>query len=80
MNISLDSKFINVLLMFTFEIHLAGHRKHTFVLPRHKMETRVMVRGLPLSTYAPRGRGGQVSYTFPLRITCKKGGGGRESR
>ena len=22
------------------------------------------------------GGGGQVSYTFPLRITCKKGGGG----
>ena len=30
------------------------------------------------STYAPRGRGGggQASYTFLLRITCKKGGGG----
>ena len=33
-------------------------------------------RGLPLITYAPRGRGGQASYTFPLRITCKKGGRG----
>ena len=30
--------------------------------------------------YAPRGRGVQVSYTFLLRITCKKkkGGGGEE--
>ena len=37
----------------------------------------VCVRGLPLSTYAPRGGGwGQASYTFPLRITCKKGVGG----
>ena len=35
-------------------------------------------RGLPLITYAPRGRGGgdQASYTFLLRITCKKRGGG----
>ena len=35
------------------------------------------LRGLPFSTYAPRGGGGggHVSYTFPLRITCKKGGG-----
>ena len=34
------------------------------------------IRGLPFSTYAPRGGGGgvQVSYTFSLRITCKKGG------
>ena len=31
-------------------------------------------RGLPLITYAPTGRGGvQVSHTFLLRITCKKG-------
>ena len=31
----------------------------------------------PFSMYAPRGRGGgQASYTFPLRITCKKGVGG----
>ena len=38
------------------------------------------VRGLPLITYAPRGKGGgQVSYTFSLRITCKKGGGGPKS-
>ena len=37
-------------------------------------------RGLPFSTYTPRGKGGgQVSYTFPLRITCKKGGGGPDS-
>ena len=36
----------------------------------------IYVRGLPLITYAPRGRGGgKASYTFPLRITCKKGGG-----
>ena len=41
-------------------------------------------RGLPFSTCAPRGTGGeggggQASYTFPLRITCKKkkGGGSR---
>ena len=38
------------------------------------------IRGLPFSTYAPRGGreggGGQASYTFPLRITCKKGVGG----
>ena len=33
-------------------------------------------RGLPLITYAPRGREGQVSYTFLLRITCKKKRGG----
>ena len=35
--------------------------------------------GLPLITYAPRGRGGgggQASYTFPLCMTCKKGGRG----
>ena len=31
-------------------------------------------RGLPFSTYTPRvGGWGQTSYTFPLRITCKKG-------
>ena len=36
-----------------------------------------MVGGLPLITYALRGgEGGQVSHTFPLRITKKKGGGG----
>ena len=30
--------------------------------------------GPALITYAPRGRGwGQASYTFPLRITCRKG-------
>ena len=34
-------------------------------------------RGLLFSTNAPRGDGwGQASYTFPLRITCKKGVGG----
>ena len=33
-----------------------------------------LLRGLPFSTYAPRGGGGvQLSYTLPLRITCKKG-------
>ena len=34
----------------------------------------VSIGGLPLITYAPRGRGGgvQAPYTFPLRITCKK--------
>ena len=34
--------------------------------------------GLPLITYAPRGRGGrgQAYYTFLVRITCKKGGKG----
>ena len=33
--------------------------------------------GLPLSTYAAMGGGwGQASYTFPFRITCKKGVGG----
>ena len=37
-------------------------------------------RGLPFSTYAPRvGGWGQVSYTFPLRITCKKGWVGPDS-
>ena len=30
-------------------------------------------RGLPFSTYPPR-EGGGFSYTFPLRITFKKGG------
>ena len=36
-----------------------------------------LYRGLPLITYAPRGRGGgQAFYTFPLRITCKKRGKG----
>ena len=39
-----------------------------------------LIGGLPLITYAPRGReggGGQTSYIFLLRITCKiKGGGG----
>ena len=38
---------------------------------------------LAFNTYAPRGGGGrvQVSYTFPLHITCKKkkGGGGPDS-
>ena len=35
----------------------------------------IIDKGLPFSTYAPRGRErGQVSYTFPLSITCKKGG------
>ena len=34
-----------------------------------------MFEGLPLITYPARGRGGQASYTFALRITCKKGGG-----
>ena len=38
-------------------------------------------RDLPLSTYAPRVRGGgQASFTFLLHITCKKMGGGRGSR
>ena len=39
----------------------------------------IPIGDLPFSTYAPRGRGeGQVSYTFSLRITCgKKGGGSR---
>ena len=32
-------------------------------------------RGLPLNTYAPRRRGGGASYTFILRITCKRGEG-----
>ena len=36
----------------------------------------LLLRGLPFSTYAPRGGGGQAYYTFPLRITCKKGVGG----
>ena len=39
----------------------------------------VSLGGLPFSTYAPKGGGGggvQDSYTFPLRITCKKGGRG----
>ena len=43
----------------------------------------IVVGGLPVITYAPRGRGvGQVSHTFPLRITCKnkKKGGGEGSR
>ena len=42
------------------------------------LQWNISVRGLPLITYAPRGRrgGGKVSYTFPLRITCKKKGGG----
>ena len=33
-------------------------------------------KGHPVVMYAPRGRGGQVSSTFPWRIsiTCKKGG------
>ena len=32
--------------------------------------------GLPLFTYAPRQGGwAQASYTFLLRITCKKGSG-----
>ena len=36
--------------------------------------TLVTLRGLPFSTYAPRvWGGGQVSYTFPSRITSKKG-------
>ena len=36
------------------------------------------IRGLPFSTYASRWGGGgvQMSYTFPLCITCKKGGRG----
>ena len=38
-------------------------------------------RGLPLIMYSSRRRGvGQVSYTFVLRITCKKKGEGRGSR
>ena len=42
----------------------------------HVLST-ILVRGLPLDTYAPIGRS-KVSHTFPLRITCKKeGGGGR---
>ena len=36
----------------------------------------ILIRGLPFSTYAPRGGGwGQASYTFPLRTTWKKGEG-----
>ena len=34
------------------------------------------IRGLPFSTYTPRGKGrGQVSYTFSLRVICKRGRG-----
>ena len=37
----------------------------------------ILIRGLPLITYAPiGGGGGQASYTFLLRTTCKKKGGG----
>ena len=32
----------------------------------------IQARGLPFSTYAPRRRGNEVSYTIPLRITCKE--------
>ena len=40
--------------------------------------TLCMTRDLPVVMYAPRGRGGQVSSTFPWRIsiTCKKRGKG----
>ena len=38
----------------------------------------ILSGGLPLIMYAPRGRGGQVSYTFLLRTTCEKRGGGPE--
>ena len=35
---------------------------------------------LPFSAYASIGSWeGQVSYTFSLRITCKKGGSGQDS-
>ena len=36
----------------------------------------------PLIKYAPRGRaggGGQVSYTFPWRMTCTNPGGGPDN-
>ena len=43
---------------------------HKTFLPFH-------VWGLPFSMYAPGGgEGVQASYTFPLCITCKKGGRG----
>ena len=54
--------------------------KIEFGCPRHNSgcpHVTLCKWGLPFSTYAPGGRGGvQVSYTFPLRITCKKGGKG----
>ena len=45
--------------------------------PQGFLDTSMLVWGLPFSMYAPRvGGWGQASYTFPLRITCKKGVGG----
>ena len=49
---------------------------------RQKVQVSLVFTGdgdLPFSTYAPRGRWGggegQAPYTFPMRITCKKGEG-----
>ena len=42
--------------------------RHLPFVDANRLDIRKRVRG-----------GGQVSYTFPLRITCKKGRGGPES-
>ena len=39
-------------------------------------DSHLLVGGNSLITHAPRGTGGQPSYTNPLHIICKKGGGG----
>ena len=50
---------------------------YIYILSKANIKRLLRVRGLPFSTYAPRGGGGvQVSYTFPLRIKCKKDGRG----
>ena len=54
-------------------IYLGGRSTNTM----QSVSLCVSLRGLPLSTYAPKGGGwGEASYTIPLRITCKKGVGG----
>ena len=40
------------------------------------MSVLIRLRGLPLITYTPRGRGSETSYAVLLRISRKKGGEG----
>ena len=51
-----------------------------FIDSRRLLRVTTKAQDLPFSTYAPRGEGwGQASYTFPLRITCKRGWVGPDS-
>ena len=58
-----------------FAIHTAFYYLISDLKPRFHLKG----PSINLITYAPRGGGGGVSYTFQLRITCKERGAGPDS-